>query len=646
MTSFISRAIRLAAPVSSRTIVQASRSGVVLPRFVTQPLAVRWASTAAAHKVVETEPSRGDADLRAPSTRSSASELEGDAVEHAAIEEDQPEFHTLAGKVNDRTLRALTVSPMQLTTMSPVQAEVLPLLPGLIRPHDPEDPSSSARDLLVKARTGTGKTIAFLVPAIEARLAEIEKFGQDALDKSGLDPRLEKRARRQLARDYAGPVIISPTRELATQIAVEATKLLKHHPDLQVHLLVGGESKRQQMKHWNSSSRDIIVATPGRLRDLLENEPSVAEPISKSKMLVLDEADTLIDIGFRPDVEAIADLMHPTPERQTLLFSATVSKVVRDIARRILAKTHAFVDCVTDDAPPVHAHVPQYSTILPSAADQIPHILRLIAHDQLTNPVNSKILLFFPTTKMTQLFGTIMMEMRKNLPKQTRIYEIHSKRTQEYRSRMSDYFRNDKSGASVLVSSDVSARGVDYPGVTRVIQVGIPGSDEQYVHRVGRTGRGKEKHGRADIVLLPWEQGFLTWQLKDIPMKAYTTSELETELRELATTYDQNRRQMGTARFVPPYLPKLDALGDEIQKFQENVDPDAVKETMASMLGYYVGRSGDLRCQKSVIVAGLKDWTMEACGLPEPPYISEAFLSRIGASDPARALSRIVILDV
>lgn len=191
----------------------------------------------------------------------------------------------MAGKVNEETLRALTVSPMQLTTMSAVQAEVLPLLPGLIRPHDPEDPSSSARDLLVKARTGTGKTIAFLVPAIEARLAEIERFGQDALDKSGLDPRFERKARRQLSRDYAGPVIISPTRELATQIAVEATKLLKHHRDLQVHLLVGGESKRQQMKHWSNSSRDLIVATPGRLRDLLENEPTVAEPISKSKMV-------------------------------------------------------------------------------------------------------------------------------------------------------------------------------------------------------------------------------------------------------------------------------------------------------------------------------------------------------------------------
>ena len=100
---------------------------------------------------------------------------------------------------------------------------------------------------------------------------------------------------------------------------------------------------------------------------------------------MLDEADTLLDMGFREEIEAITEMMPPTPKRQTFMFSATVSKAIQQVAREVLDPNHIFINCVTEESP-VHAHVPQYHTVLPSPKDQLPHILRLIAHDQLINP--------------------------------------------------------------------------------------------------------------------------------------------------------------------------------------------------------------------------------------------------------------------
>ena len=214
----------------------------------------------------------------------------------------------------------------------------------------------------------------------------------------------------------------------------------------------------------------------------------------------------------------------------------------------------------------------------------------------------------------------------------------------------SDAFRQDKTGASILVTSDVSARGVDYPGVTRVIQLGIPSGTEQYIHRVGRTGRAGTS-GRGDLVLLPWEVGFLTWQLKGVPLKPVTSNELKAQLITLAEAYDADPMAMfKDVKVAEPSnnprfdrnKPKMFAPGQ--QKLIENIpaavdsvlpslDEEAIKETFASMLGYYMSKSPELRVQKGVIVQGCKDWTTEACGLSDPPHVSETFLQRLGFSD-------------
>lgn len=345
---------------------------------------------------------------------------------------------------------------------------------------------------------------------------------------------------------------------------------------------------------------------------------------------MLDEADTLLDMGFREDIEGIMKMMPPTPERQTFMFSATVSKAIQQIAREVLDKNHAFINCVTEDSP-VHAHVSQYHTVLPSPKDQLPHILRLLAHDQLANPKLSKTIIFFPTTKMTSLFYTLLSEAaRTTLPvgSKTRLYELHSKRSQDQRTRVSNAFRSDNSGASILVTSDVSARGVDYPGVTRVIQVGIPPTTDVYVHRVGRTGRAGTA-GRGDLVLLPWETGFATWQMNSIPLKTVTVDEMTSQVEELAAEADNHNTH--TTRAQQPYLTTVKSIENEVQELLTMVDEEAVKETLMSSCGYYLGKVGELRVQPQVIVDGLKKWSVGALGLPEPPHIPDSLLKKLGA---------------
>jgi len=120
-------------------------------------------------------------------------------------------------------------------------------------------------------------------------------------------------------------------------------------------------------------------------------------------------------MGFRDDIDAIADYLPKTPERQTFLFSATVSRSIQQVARATLDKKHMFINTVSDSDSPVHTRIPQYHTVLPSATEQIPHTLRLLAHDQLINPGKSKAIVFLPTTKMTQLFATLIRELSKTV---------------------------------------------------------------------------------------------------------------------------------------------------------------------------------------------------------------------------------------
>lgn len=208
----------------------------------------------------------------------------------AKVEAKDPalEFASIKDRVHPSTLKAITVKPFTHKHMTPVQAAVLSRLPELAQPYDANTAAKgAARDLLVKARTGTGKTLAFLVPAIEARINAINEYAKQAAREAGQesDAHFEARAKRLFTREHAGTLIISPTRELATQIANEALRLSHHHEGFEVRLFVGGLSKRDQMREWMRGRRDIVVGTPGRLRDCLENEPEVTKGLSHTKLV-------------------------------------------------------------------------------------------------------------------------------------------------------------------------------------------------------------------------------------------------------------------------------------------------------------------------------------------------------------------------
>jgi ATP-dependent RNA helicase MSS116 len=198
----------------------------------------------------------------------------------------------MEGVLSKETLRALTKSPYKFTHMSPVQAAVFDYLPRLSDPYSPEASTDESelppRDVLVKAKTGTGKTAAFVIPAIEQRVKALKAFGEQALMDSGL-PREKfdmSRVVRNYARENAGILIISPTRELATQIAKEASNLAYHQKDFYAQLFIGGSSKHRQMREWMTKRRDIVVATPGRLLDVLMSEPEVKNAFNKTSLVL------------------------------------------------------------------------------------------------------------------------------------------------------------------------------------------------------------------------------------------------------------------------------------------------------------------------------------------------------------------------
>ena len=457
--------------------------------------------------------------------------------------------------------------------------------------------------------------------------------------------------------DYAktsvGAVILSPTRELATQIAGEAIRMVHHLKEWDVQLFIGGANKMRQLQQFRMNRRDIVVATPGRMLDLLET-PMIQEAVSKAKFLAFDEADTLLDMGFTDQIKAIVAQLPPKEKRQTFMFSATVSKEIRQIAKATLRTQHTFIDTVPANEANTHLHIPQYHTVLPSAAEQIPHIFRLLAQDALLHPEGGKAIIFLPTTKMTELFAIVVSAMRASLPwgvRNTKVYEMHSKKSQNVRDRTSDVFRSSKGpGYSILVTSDISARGVDYPGVTRVIQVGIPPNKEGYVHRVGRTGRAG-KSGRGDLVLLPWESDYIPWQLQNMSLKHFSTSDLEGELERLAAEFDAKGAQPAAASSLSsasrssyssspspsiqiPVLPRIQAMPTKIkEEILPELSETEIHDTFAAQLGFYAGHAHEMHVPRSHVLKGLKEWTVNGLGLERAPELSASFLSKIGVRE-------------
>lgn len=365
------------------------------------------------------------------------------------------------------------------------------------------------KDIFVKAKTGTGKTLAFLIPALES------SFGNQSF--------------RDIKKSVGTAIlIVSPTRELAQQIAEEARKLTKFYP-LNVHCLVGGESKRKQMRDLDRMRADIVVGTPGRLIDMLRSVRHFKRSCESIKTLILDEADQLLDMGFKDEIQ---DILREIPEqRQTLLFSATLTPQIRqNIVQFALSEDHDLLDTVDPNEVNTNLQVKQNYYVAPFA-DQAAVISNIISNRE--TALQGKTMVFLPTTRMTEMYAEVFRELLG--PKRAKdIYELHSKKSQMQRTKISDRFRAARPG-SVLFTSDVSARGVDYPGVTLVVQIGVPSSREQYIHRLGRTGRAG-KDGEGVIVLAPFEEAFIRNEVSDLPLVKQNAKDIlaeENDAREI-----------------------------------------------------------------------------------------------------------------
>ncbi|CAD7933177.1 unnamed protein product [Amoebophrya sp. A25] len=420
----------------------------------------------------------------------------------------------------------LAMKDMGFEFMTKVQAESLP-------------PILSGKDVFAKAKTGTGKTIGFLLPTLEKAWR---------IKDSRLVPTTKKMTITSL--------VLSPTRELASQIHEEALALTKYWPSgdsdsdgFSSLLFYGGvDIKRDQRalnavgnKSSGSRTVDLLVVTPGRIYDHLQkNTAGICESFFTAKndkedlfTLILDEADQLLELGFRDAICKIVEYLPQKQKRQSLLFSATLSKQVENVLKLVLKNDDPskfeFVDTSKNDAPP--AAITQSLVVCPRfdiLETFYAMLLEIILFSnskscsQENQKEPKKVICFFCTARQTQFFAELGNALFASLRKQaaskgnkgkgkdavlkkklsTEIFEIHSRKSQATRTKTSDKFREAEEG--ILFSSDVSARGLDYPGVTHVIQVGTPASKEQYTHRLGRTARAGES-GEGILLLCDFE---------------------------------------------------------------------------------------------------------------------------------------------
>jgi len=346
----------------------------------------------------------------------------------------------------------------------PIQTAVIPLALG-------------GQDLIACAETGTGKTAAFVVPTLQRLL-------------------LDERDPEKLALRAAGKsrvLVLAPTRELAVQIEDEIHGL-SYHTNVTSAAVYGGVEMGMQERALKAGV-DIIVATPGRLMDHMRQQNA---DLSGIELLVLDEADRMMDMGFWPDVRRIVAALPPSSAgRQTLLFSATMpNEVVRDAFE--ITREAKFVQVGQRSAPP----------------KSITHRVEPVAHshkvewliDHLRRPAGP--VLIFMRTKI----GADRLA-RKLAAAGVRCTALHADRSQDQRRIAVEGFKSGK--YKVLVATDIAARGLDIDAIHTVINYEVPDSADTYVHRVGRTGRADEV-GQAVTLVAPEERRALAFLAKSV----------------------------------------------------------------------------------------------------------------------------------
>jgi ATP-dependent RNA helicase MSS116 len=498
----------------------------------------------------------------------------------------------------------MITGPMGLETMTEVQMKTI-------------NETLKGTDTIAQAKTGTGKTLAFLLPVLQNIIS--------------IDPDLGERAANRLSKrttaDDIRALIISPTRELAEQIAAETRKLVAN-TSLVVQTAVGGTQKSMGLRAIQQQGCHILVGTPGRLKDIL-SDPYTRVEAPDLSALVFDEADRLLDQGFWPEIQKIMRLL-PTPaekDRQTMMFSATVPKEVVSLVRSTLKPGFQFVKCVADDEDPTHGNVTQRIVRLNGFENSLPALTELcsrcIEESQQPGGKPFKAIVYFNGTAEATMASSALNRLQlpgsqqapsdpfgrngNNHPwPNTQILEIHGRLTQAQRTRAAETFRNAKS--AILLSSDVTARGMDFPNVTHVIQMGLPPTREQYVHRIGRTARaGKE--GEGWLILNPLEAQEARQRLKNLPIQRDTSLEI--------ASMDMTKEAQ-----VPVKAGQLLSMyQNALRKVSEIEKGDVYR----AQLGIHQWLS-----DKTALMQGMNNLARFGWGMPRPPPISHGLALRLG----------------
>ncbi|GJP41641.1 hypothetical protein CLOM_g1285 [Closterium sp. NIES-68] len=325
------------------------------------------------------------------------------------------------------------------------------------------------RDVLGAAKTGSGKTLAFIIPLLE-----------------------KLHRQRWSHMDGVGGIIISPTRELATQIFNELKKAGRHHP-FSGGLLIGGRAGSVEKERDRVQSLNILVCTPGRLLQHMDETPNF--DASNLQMLVLDEADRILDLGFSQALNAIIANLPPPPHRQTLLFSATQTKSVRDLARLSLSSPeYLSVHAEAKEATPLRL---QQTVMVVEAARKLD-----VLWSFLRNHLQKKTVVFLSSCKQVKFVFEAFRRLRPGIA----LKLLHGRMKQM--TRLASFYDFCDSDHAVLFATDIAARGLDFPAVDWVVQADCPDDVATYIHRVGRTARFNAS-GRSLLLLTPSEKAML-----------------------------------------------------------------------------------------------------------------------------------------
>ena len=420
--------------------------------------------------------------------------------------------------LNSEIMKSL--DDLGFTEPSPIQEKAIPFI------------LKSENDLIALAQTGTGKTAAFGLPILQ-KIKASEKAMQ--------------------------AIILCPTRELCIQISRDITKLGKYSKGLSVTAVYGGEKIDFQIKALKRGT-NIVVGTPGRVHDLIRRKVLKLQSI---KWLVLDEADEMLDMGFKDDLDAI---LKETPKtRQTLLFSATISKSVRLIAKQYMNDAEEIIVGEQN----VGAEKVSHEYYIVGARDRFEALKRIL--DYLPGVYG---ILFCRTRRET---GEVSDKL-KQAGYDTEA--LHGEISQSMRTKIMDRFKRKQ--IHLLVATDVAARGIDVSDLSHVINYSLPGQDEAYTHRSGRTGRA-QKSGVSISILNPRDAGRIK-KLESIIGKKF-------EYKKVPAREDICQKQIDNF-FAEIEKTKTEEIGDEqyLQEFSERLKKISKEDLIKYFIAYKFSR--------------------------------------------------------